>query len=289
MNNCIENILEVNDIELHYRDWGGSGQEIILLHGLASTSRIWDFVAPILSDKFRVIALDLRGHGLSSKPSIGYDFKSILEDVNNFIIKVNFKNPIIVGHSWGGMVALSYGAKYTYCIKGLCLIDGGTTEISSSGIKYTDMKKKFTPPDFSQTHVDEFIKRIHLKIDSSNNKLLDDIILSNFNIEDNLIKGAKLSLDNHMKIIKSIWSYKPTDIYKYIKVPVLLMPARQDNGNSAIIDKSFKNIGINDAINSLDFVKLIWLDNSIHDVPLQRPELLANNIISQFDSGFFNT
>ena len=32
MNNCIENILEVNDIELHYRDWGGSGQEIILLH-----------------------------------------------------------------------------------------------------------------------------------------------------------------------------------------------------------------------------------------------------------------
>ena len=105
MNNCIENILEVNDIELHYRDWGGSGQDIILLHGLASTSRIWDFVAPILSDKFRVIALDLRGHGLSSKPSTGYDFKSILEDINNFIIKVNFKNPIIVGHSWGGMVA----------------------------------------------------------------------------------------------------------------------------------------------------------------------------------------
>ena len=288
MNNCIENILEINDIELHYRDWGGRGQEIILLHGLASTSRIWDFVAPILSDKFRVIALDLRGHGLSSKPLTGYDFKSIVDDLNKFIEKINFKNPIIVGHSWGGMVALSYAKKYSYCIEGLCLIDGGTTEISSSGITYDDMKKKFTPPDFTETHVDEFKHRIYSKINSSNNRLLEDIILSNFNIKDNLIKGAKLSLDNHMKIIESIWYYKPTEIYKYIKIPVLLMPARQDNENFTSTEKLFKTTGINNAIDSLDFVKLIWLDNSIHDVPLQRPKLLANNIISQFEFGFFN-
>ena len=287
-NNPIEKKVEINSIQFYYRDWGGSGQEIVLLHGLASNSRIWDLVAPILSENFRVIALDQRGHGLTSKPLGGYDFNTVINDLDGFLGKINFNNPIIIGHSWGAMVALSYAEKNIYKSKGLCLIDGGTTEISSHGFKYYEIKKKYTPPNFIGTNLGDFKKRIYSKIKSSDQMLLEDIILSNFDIKDNVIIGPKLTFDKHMKIIESIWNYKPTEMYENIKVPVLLIPARRDNENQFNSEKSIKLIGLDQAINSLEIVKLIWFDDSIHDIPLQKPKLLAKQIINEFKSGFFN-
>ena len=55
--------MTVNGLDFHYRDWGGSGRSLVLLHGLASTCHIWDLVAPILSQDYSVVALDQRGHG----------------------------------------------------------------------------------------------------------------------------------------------------------------------------------------------------------------------------------
>ena len=54
----------VDGLSFHYRDWGGSGRPLMLLHGLASTCHIWDMVAPILAQDYSVIALDQRGRPL---------------------------------------------------------------------------------------------------------------------------------------------------------------------------------------------------------------------------------
>ena len=53
----------IDGLKFYYRDWGGPGQLVLLLHGLASTCHIWDMVAPILAQNHRVVALDQRGHG----------------------------------------------------------------------------------------------------------------------------------------------------------------------------------------------------------------------------------
>ena len=98
----------IGGLRFHYRDWGGSGIPIVLLHGLASTCRIWDLVAPILSDDFAVVALDQRGHGESAKPDRGYDFATVSGDLHGFIEALKLDSPVIVGHSWGGDVALEY-------------------------------------------------------------------------------------------------------------------------------------------------------------------------------------
>ena len=58
-------------VRLAVREWPGQGPSILLLHGLASSSHIWDLVAPRLAPRFRVVAYDQRGHGLSGKPSSG--------------------------------------------------------------------------------------------------------------------------------------------------------------------------------------------------------------------------
>ena len=79
------NIVNLGDITLHYTDWAGKGRDLVLVHGLASTSHIWDLIAPLLTKNFRVIALDQRGHGESAKPSSGYDFHTVATDLHRFI------------------------------------------------------------------------------------------------------------------------------------------------------------------------------------------------------------
>ena len=73
--------LTVNGLSFHYLDWGGSGQPLLLLHGLASTCHIWDMVAPILAQDHRVVALDQRGHGETDKPNSGFEFASVTQDI----------------------------------------------------------------------------------------------------------------------------------------------------------------------------------------------------------------
>ena len=68
-------------LQMHIRNWGGDGSPVVLLHGLASTCRIWDLTAPILARDFSVIAVDQRGHGDSGKPEDGYEFTSVGNDV----------------------------------------------------------------------------------------------------------------------------------------------------------------------------------------------------------------
>jgi pimeloyl-ACP methyl ester carboxylesterase len=98
-------------LRLHYLDWGGSGRPLILLHGLASSCRIWDFTAPLLAEHFHVFAVDQRGHGLSDKPS-SYTFADANADLAGFIEKLGLERPVIAGHSWGGCIAVQLAADY---------------------------------------------------------------------------------------------------------------------------------------------------------------------------------
>ena len=78
----VDKFAAVNGMQFHYVDWSGEGRPIVLLHGLASNSRIWDMVAPILNLRYRVVALDQRGHGDTDKPDHGYEFASVIDDLN---------------------------------------------------------------------------------------------------------------------------------------------------------------------------------------------------------------
>ena len=126
-----DKFLTLQDLKFHYRDWGGDGRDTLLVHGLASTCRIWDLVAPLLSDNLRVLTLDQRGHGESQKPNEGYDFATITNDLHAFINELNLDRPLLVGHSWGGNAVLHYAAFSPNLISGLALVDGGTIELSA--------------------------------------------------------------------------------------------------------------------------------------------------------------
>jgi len=97
-------------VKLAVRDFGGAGRDLLLLHGLASTSHIFDLVAPRLTRGFRVVAYDQRGHGESSKPSSKYAFAHMIADAVAVIRGLGLRRPIVLGHSWGGTSSSSWGS-----------------------------------------------------------------------------------------------------------------------------------------------------------------------------------
>src|SRR5438045_579656 len=77
--------LMVNNVKLHYLDWGGKGDTLLFLHGMGDTAHIYDELAPKFTNQFRVLGLTRRGHGESAIPETGYDTATLVEDIRQFL------------------------------------------------------------------------------------------------------------------------------------------------------------------------------------------------------------
>ena len=116
--------IQVNDIELDYEDYG-KGDVLLLLHGLGSTKKDWDGQVPFFSEKYRVIALDLRGHGGSTKPLDAYGVELMTEDVKQLLDKLAIKKATFVGFSMGGAVAFEMASKHPEYLDNLVIVNSG--------------------------------------------------------------------------------------------------------------------------------------------------------------------
>ena len=100
----------------HYVSWGAERSELpamVLLHGITSSAQSWVRVGPELATRYRVYALDMRGHGESIKPPAGaYSLRHTADDAVAFIEALGLERPILIGHSWGGAtgIVLASGA-----------------------------------------------------------------------------------------------------------------------------------------------------------------------------------
>ena len=94
--------ITVNNVRLHYLDWGGKGETILFLHGLGDTSHIYDVLAPKFTNRFRVLGLTRRGHGESEIPEDGYDTATRVEDIRQVLDALKISRAIVVGHSAAG-------------------------------------------------------------------------------------------------------------------------------------------------------------------------------------------
>ena len=112
----------VNGIKLHYVI-GGHGPPVVLLHGWPETWYAWHKVMPTLARNYTVIAPDLRGLGDSSKPTTGYDGKTVTEDIHQLVTKLGYKTIFLVGHDIGTQVAYSYAAAHPTEVKKLAVME----------------------------------------------------------------------------------------------------------------------------------------------------------------------
>lgn len=113
-------------LKLHYLDWGNEGAPVLLLvHGMRDHARSWDWTAQALRHDWRVIAVDLRGHGDSDwSPDGGYLGSYHLLDLVNLIDHLGCEQLTIVAHSFGGAVSAHYAASFPERVRKLVLVDG---------------------------------------------------------------------------------------------------------------------------------------------------------------------
>ena len=285
---AIDGYFSTNGINLHYRDWGGTGRPIVLLHGLASSCHIWDLVAPRLAEEFSVIAVDQRGHGLSDKPESGYDFANVGRDLLGVVQARKLERSIIVGHSWGADVALEFAVAYPDVAAGICFVDGGMIEPSARpGMTREKAREDMAPPVFagmtSQALRERFANRMRpFPLPPE----FDQAQMFNFEILEDGTVRTRLSRENHLRIIDALWEHHPSQLYPLVPCPTLMMPARMANDDS-VAERTFRREeSVARAQELLPKVKVVWLEDSIHDVPIQRPKLVAETIRDCILSGF---
>lgn len=107
---CAEGYLTANGQRLHYVT-AGAGPLVVLLHGFPEFWYSWRANIPALARVRRVVALDLRGYNLSSKPADGYDVATLTTDIRCAIEALGERQADLVGHDWGGALAWAFAMR----------------------------------------------------------------------------------------------------------------------------------------------------------------------------------
>ena len=102
--------IKVKDLDVNYIQYG-KGKDILLLHGWGQNIEMMKFLGDNFSDRFRITILDFPGFGESEEPHETWTIDKYSEMLEEFVKKVGIKKPIVMGHSFGGRVAIRYSAR----------------------------------------------------------------------------------------------------------------------------------------------------------------------------------
>ncbi|MCI0484981.1 MAG: alpha/beta hydrolase [candidate division NC10 bacterium] len=250
------------ETELYYEQ-AGRGPGMLLLHGLGNDVRIWEGLIPLLSQRFTVTALDLRGSGRSSKPDAPFTLKEMAADVAA-ILPVLGADPIsILGFSMGGTIALELATSCAERIDRLVLV---STPPSWAG--------PFPPPEairklFSNTVVTtELLAEVYELIFGSDFKQRHTV---QEYIEFRLHDPMPQPLESYLHQLHALEGHPLNSKIDRIAVPTLVVTGAEDQvlppKNSAWLAETIPGS------------KLELLPRVGHMVPLETPALLADSIL----------
>lgn len=221
---------KISSLELHYEE-RGEGRPLILLHGFGANTYTWKHLIPRLADRYKTISLDLKGFGLSPKPTDdGYSAEDQADLVTDFIIEKGLTDVTIIGHSFGGAVslltAIRLQAQGQKPLHSLVLIDTmAYKQPLPSFIKLLRL------PMFGRLFMDLFSEETQVEfvldvVYHDRTKITKETItqyarpLKEDRAKKALIKTAKLIIPPHIKEIESS--------YRYICSPTLIIWGQYD-------------------------------------------------------------
>ena len=271
--------LRGDGVRLAVREWPVGGPGVLLLHGLASSSHIWDLVAPRLARRLHVVAFDQRGHGRSGKPSSGYGFERVAADAAAVVRATELRPAVVVGHSWGANVALETAARHPRLVRGLVLIDGGFLNLRDR-MDWPTTRERLAPPDLKGTPLHEFLEMIryflHGQIEITPE--VEAVFLSLMRVDGDGNIHPRLSRANHVRILRALWGQDTLGLLRDTRVPTLVLAARSAPDTPDSAGFLHEKERASEEVRAIgEPVRFRWIDG-IHDVPLQRPAAVASRI-----------
>jgi pimeloyl-ACP methyl ester carboxylesterase len=274
-----DGFVKVGALRLLYQEWGQRGGlgTLVLVHGVGSSSHIWDLTGPLLADKsLRALALDQRGHGESDQPESGYDFTSVVADLAGFVEALGVDEPaVMVGHSWGASVVLHHGVAHPDRTAGVALVDGGT---ASPGERWSwaETEARLTPPNIDGLLWSDLYERMARNNGAYVDPGVEAVGRSLFHVDADGRVSRRFRIPNHMQVVRALWEQRPFELLGELKCPLLILPARQ--ASEAPEWLASKAANVQRALELNPSARVRWFEETVHDVPLQRPAELTDEL-----------
>ena len=279
----VEHYTEIGELQVRYLEWqcGGDLQAtpILALHGLASSSNWYERLAARLSLKHRIAAPDQRGHGQTTQSPTGYDWQTLAADAIRVLDHLGLEQAAVLGHSWGGNVAINVAARFPERISKLVMIDGGFLDGHLlPDASWEVFQERYSPRNVSGTRR-EFLARISQQLEDCWGDDLERIVQTMvYEDEEGQIQDI-LRPSNHAQVLDAMWGEPPSVTLPDIQCPTLIVPAgpRPDRAGSSF--NLTKTVMVEAAAQAVPNNRVHWIPETIHDIGYHKPDELAAVIL----------
>ncbi len=247
-------------VDLHYRE-DGQGVPIVLLHGVGLSHTVWRDVVPSLSKEFRVLAVDLRGHGGSpSPPESTFGFGELEADLLRLFDAKGIDAAYVVGHSGGALLALRFALDHPDRVLGLVTI---------SGSAYTDAHTRAIAQRWTDTYRNDGPDAFALRI--LKDLYYPDWIEAHLDFADQIREAVKhQDLGPATRWSEAMAKFDEKARVPTLKMPTLIVQAMDDQ----VVDASHGRI----LRQSIPGAQIRILAETGHMIPLERPNETAEAI-----------
>ena len=146
---------------IHYQCYG-QGRAIVLLHGFLGAIAIWKNILPELAKRYKVVLIDLPGHGKSENFGYIHKMDVMSEAVKSVLNHLNLRKYVLIGHSMGGYVSLAFAEKYMDNLRGMVLLH--STAHADNEEKKADRSKAIkVAKRNTERYVNESLKKLFFK------------------------------------------------------------------------------------------------------------------------------
>jgi pimeloyl-ACP methyl ester carboxylesterase len=252
-------LLDLDGFRTYYEEHG-SGEAVILIHGLGASSRMWQKVVGPLAERVRVIMYDLRGLGQSTTPPPPYTLSSLVADLHGLVEGLALERFTIVGHSLGGAVAFGYGIEHPNRPSGLvCVSAPSVTAVEQKPtlVAMAETAQREGMQAVSELHARNGLPEGFAEAQPEDTALYKSILSSGDPVAYSELCGVIERLDIEAELGR-------------IQVPVLLIEGELDRVVSAERVRATAAL-----IPGSEYVELAGCG---HIVPLERPDVLIERI-----------
>jgi pimeloyl-ACP methyl ester carboxylesterase len=277
-------LVAARDAHIAVREWGApcARPPVVLVHGLASNSLLWSGAASELARLgHHVVACDLRGHGLSSKPDGGYDIPNVADDIAALIAALGLHQPVVAGQSWGGNVVVELAFRHPHAIRGVCCVDGGLFSLSKCFSSWDECADVLKPPRLTGMPAQQYERMIRGAYPGFPESAITGFLANMQHHADGSI-SPWLTLDRHMLVLRGLWEHSPHDILPLIQRPILFTFA--DAGDPRFMPQP---LDYQRAASQNHRVRVECFSPAHHDLHAQYPERWAAVLSGCIDDGFF--
>ena len=116
-------IIASNGVNMHYYRTGGAKPPLVMVHGISDDGLCWEVVANALADRYDCVLVDMRGHGKSEAPEVGYTTETLARELAGFIEGLGLDKPIVLGHSMGAATTLLMAGMFPNIPRAIMLED----------------------------------------------------------------------------------------------------------------------------------------------------------------------